>query len=288
METVFLSLFASLGATIYKVIIQPKFCMIISDWLIFVIFSAVWAAVLYIFIFCRESLTKRLYMNLKNSFYGSDSKEKEFCILIFAFCLIIAVSCYIYYSVEKEKDISFDDWISFISGVITILGIPTLFSGFFIKNETGKTEVDGNNSISYSSDKRIILSDSDNHNYDVGAQIGFMQRNQSEDMDITEKNSEDYKVILRDIPVFGEKDKFELDSTNKVLYVSNYLNRMSGENLWREMNRWYRSSNRVGKYYPLINAQENNWHGNKEWSEQLSSFIKYLQRTDQLFSKSDN
>ena len=284
METVFLSLFAALGATIYKVIVYPNFCVTIPNFLLFVIFSAVWASVLYISIFSKESLTKRLYMNLKNSFYGNDSKEKEFCILVFAFCLIIAVSCYIYYSVEK--DIRFDDWISFISGIITILGIPTLFSGFFIKNETGKTEVNGNNSVSYSSDKRIILSDSDNYN--VGAQINFMQRNQSKDMDITEKNSDGYKVILRDIPVFGEKDKFELDSTNKILYVSNYLNRMSGENLWHEMNRWYRSSNRVGRYYPLINAQENNWHGNEEWSEQLSSFIKYLQRTDQLFSKSDN
>lgn len=284
METVFLSLFAALGATIYKVIVYPNFCVTIPNFLLFVIFSAVWASVLYISIFSKESLTKRLYMNLKNSFYGNDSKEKEFCILVFAFCLIIAVSCYIYYSVEK--DIRFDDWISFISGIITILGIPTLFSGFFIKNETGKTEVNGNNSVSYSSDKRIILSDSDNYN--VGAQINFMQRNQSKDMDITEKNSDGYKVILRDIPVFGEKDKFELDSTNKILYVSNYLNRMSGENLWHEMNRWYRSSNRVGRYYPLINAQENNWHGNEEWSEQLSSFIKYLQENDQLSSKNDN
>lgn len=284
METVFLTFFSALGATIYKVIIYPNFCARIPDWLVFVIFAIVWASVLYVFIFCKESLTKRLYMNLKNSFYGNDSKEKEFCILVFAFCLIIAVSCYIYYSIEK--DISFADWIGFISSVITILGIPTLFSGFFIKNETGKTEVDGNNSVSYSSDKRIILSDSDSYN--VGAQIGFMQRNQSKDVDITEKNSEGYKVILRDIPVFGEKNKFELDSENKVLYVSNYLNRMSGENLWREMNRWYRSSNNVGRYYPLINAQENNWHGNKEWNEQLSSFIKYLQKTNQLFSEDDN
>lgn len=286
METVFLALFSALGVTVYKVIIQPNFCVTIPDWLDFVIFSVVWASVLYIFIFCKESLTKKLYMNLKNSFYGNDSKEKEFCILVFAFCLIIAVFCYIYYLSSDEKDIEFADWIGFISGVITILGIPTLFSGFFIKNETGKTEVDGNNSVSYSSDKRIILSDSDNYN--VGDQIGFMQRNQSKDIDITEKNSEGYKVILRDIPVFGEKNKFELDSANKVLYVSNYLNRMSGENLWREMNRWYRSSNRVGRYYPLINAQENNWHGNREWNEQLSNFIKYLQKTNQLFSENDN
>ena len=286
METVFLALFSALGATVYKVIIRPYFYMIVPDLLLFVIFSVVWASVLYIFIFCKESLTKKLYMNLKNSFYGNDSKEKEFCILVFAFCLIIAVFCYIYYLSSDEKDIEFADWIGFISGVITILGIPTLFSGFFIKNETGKTEVDGNNSVSYSSDKRIILSDSDNYN--VGDQIGFMQRNQSKDIDITEKNSEGYKVILRDIPVFGEKNKFELDSANKVLYVSNYLNRMSGENLWREMNRWYRSSNRVGRYYPLINAQENNWHGNREWNEQLSNFIKYLQKTNQLFSENDN
>ena len=286
METVFLALFSALGATVYKVIIQPNFCVIIPDLLLFVIFSVIWASVLYIFIFCKESLTKTLYMNLKNSFYGNDSKEKEFCILVFAFCSIIAVSCYIYYLSSDEKNIEFADWLGFISSVITILGIPTLFSGFFIKNETGKTEVDGNNSVSYSSDKRIILSDSDNYN--VGAQIGFMQRNQSKDMDITEKNSEGYKVILRDIPVFGEKNKFKLDSTNKILYVSNYLNRMSGENLWREMNRWYRSSNRVGRYYPLINAQENNWHGNEEWSKQLSGFIKYLQENDQLSSKNDN
>lgn len=284
METVFLTFFSALGATIYKVIIYSIFCATIPDWLVFVIFAIVWAAVLYIFIFCKESLTKRLYMNLKNSFYGNDSKEKEFCILVFTFCLIIAVSCYIYYSIEKN--ISFADWIGFISSVITILGIPTLFSGFFIKNETGKTEVDGNNSVSYSSDERIILSASKPDA--VGTQINFMQRNAFENMDITEKNSEGYKVILRDIPVFGEKNKFELDSTNKVLYVSNYLNRMSGENLWHEMNRWYRGSNRIGRYYPLINAQENNWHGNEEWSEQLSSFIKYLQETDQLFSKTDN
>lgn len=286
METVFLALFSALGATVYKVIIQPNFCVTIPNFLVFVIFSIVWASVLYIFIFCKESLTKKLYMSLKNSFYGNNSKEKEFCILVFAFCLIIAVSCYIYYLSSGEKDISFVDWIGFISSVITILGIPTLFSGFFIKNETGKTEVDGNNSVSYSSDERIILSSS-NHDT-VGTQINFMQKNTSENMDITEKNSEGYKVVLCDIPVFGEKNKFELDSENKVLYVSNYLNRMSGENLWREMNRWYRSSNKVGIYYPLINAQENNWHGNDEWSKQLSSFIKYLQETDQLFSKSDN
>lgn len=176
------------------------------------------------------------------------------------------------------------------SGSNKALFTPILFTtlnknGFSLKLDISNTGHSEATKVQLCLNK-IFYQDSDNYN--VGAQINFMQRNQSKDMDITEKKSDGYKIILRDIPVFGEKDKFELDSPNKVLYVSNYLNRMSGENLCREMNRWYRSSNRDGRYYPLINAQENNWHGNKEWSEQLSSFIKYLQETDQLFSKSDN
>lgn len=68
METVFLALFSALGATVYKVIIQPNFCVTIPNFLVFVIFSIVWASVLYIFIFCKESLTKKTVYEFKEFF----------------------------------------------------------------------------------------------------------------------------------------------------------------------------------------------------------------------------
>ena len=183
-----------------------------------------------------------MYINLKNSFYGNDNKEKEFCILVFIFCLITAVCCYIYYSLETN--IGFDDWLGFISSVIGILGIPTFFSGLFAKNEISKTEYTESN--------------------------------------ITKENSKGIKVVLCDTQQFDGKYKFKQNPEKTILYVSNYLHKITGDNLWYAMNKWYESPSGIGKYYPLINAQENNWQGNKEWCEQLSAFIKYLDKNELL------
>lgn len=280
MEAIIYAFFAALGALTYKVFIQPDFCIIIPANLCFIIFSIIWSLILYAFIFCKNSITKMAYRTLKNSFYGNDSKEKLFCISIFCFLVAIIASCCIYDSVSIS-DIYFSDWISFIASVITIIGIPSLFSGFFIKNEIIKTEKDTVSDSSYSVKESIVLS-SPPAGFKIGDTLHFMQASKSSTIEITDKNSRGYKVVLTDTPVFKEYAKFNLDSKGKILRVANYLRKMTGDNLWLEMNRWYKSPYAVGNYYPLINAQENDWHGNEEWSKQLDAFINYLKEMKQL------
>lgn len=101
-------------------------------------------------------------------------------------------------------------------------------------------------------------------------------------IDITNKNSKGYKVVLAMEHIFDGNKKFKFDSKTNTLYVANYLGQPTGDNLWLVMNDWYRGQDGFGKYYPLINAQENNWKGNDEWAKQLEAFIKYLRRTKQL------
>lgn len=79
-----------------------------------------------------------------------------------------------------------------------------------------------------------------------------------------------FKII--DTPFFGNGKK--LRKNGNTLEVANWLENNTGDNLWILMNEWYSSHKNEYKNYPIINAKENNWKGNKEWVNQLNAFAK--------------
>lgn len=279
------SAYAALGAVAYKAIIAPCFQNLMPDFLLFLIFALVWTLFYYVFIAAKNNLLSTFYKNIKNSFYKNSYKDLLYPKIVFCFCLITAVFCYIYSC--TEENISFSDWISFIASVITLLGIPTLFSGFFadtvVKN---KEEGSGKGDISYSFYNDLCISEEHPSESDacfiIGKKLQFRIRNPAS-VEITEKNSEGISVVVTEKSEFFNKEqRFCFDKEKNVLYVSNRLGNMSGDNLWLPMNEWYESDDGYGKYYPLINAQENRWHGNDEWSEQLNLFMEYLKKKGEL------
>ena len=79
-----------------------------------------------------------------------------------------------------------------------------------------------------------------------------------------------------DVPFFDNKKR--LRKNGNILEVANWLGNNSGDNLWNLMNEWYSFHQDEYKNYPLINAKENNWKGNKEWLNQLNAFAKDSQK----------
>lgn len=145
MENIFYAFFAALGAMVYKIFIQPNFLVEKPEIFLFIIFSIIWVLILYVFIFYKNSITKVLYRYIKNSFYSNDNKETCFCFVVFTFFLIIITLCCIYYFTsssqiccESNEQINFDDWLSFIGSIITILGISSYVSVFLQKAKLEK------------------------------------------------------------------------------------------------------------------------------------------------------
>ncbi len=79
--------------------------------------------------------------------------------------------------------------------------------------------------------------------------------------------------------------KFEIVSTSSfsngklfkveenVLKVADWLDNMSGDNLWKIMNPWFQENRDKYKNYPVVNAKSNNCQGNEEWQKQLTDFV---------------
>lgn len=243
MKIIFFALYATVGALTYKNMIFRNFENYMPNLLLFFLFSLIWIGIIYIFVCSKNAILKKVYKQLKNNIYESKNKSDLYAKLLFDFFIIIALCCYIYF--HKAGDSKFSDWISFVASVVTILGIPTFFSGFFVNSD--------------------------------------LKENRMNAVQITERNIYGWIVMLsKDENSSFKGKKFKTNESSKVLYVQNYLNNFSGDNLWIPMNEWYKGASGIGKYYPLINAQENNWHGNKEWAEQLNAFIEYLKSKEQI------
>lgn len=273
MKDILYVLYLSLGVMAYRFFIQSNFCQytLIPEIVYFIIFSVIWFLILYDFVLFEKSILRTLYKIIRSYFYGNN-KEMLFCCSLFVFIVVIITLWCVYSSTSDSTSIF--EFINLIAGLVTIFGIYSFFAKFFIDKDNAKTEKNKISEESFqgtSATPKKTSNKSNNANEKPTGQI-----------DITDENSNGFKVVLAKESILKEGKRFEL--CLKTLYVANYLGKPTGDNLWLEMNDWYRSPSGFGKYYPLINAQENNWKGNSEWAKQLDSFIAYLRQNHSLIA----
>lgn len=239
------------GINIYFLLPLSTF---ISEHTIFAsIFLIIWNIIIFFIFFARNSLTRKLYIGIKECIYSNYPKEK-----IFSFCAFILLSFFLitllYFCRNKNENENIKDFLGFFSSVVTIGSIPSLFSWLFAEKQVEKRNAE--NKSTYSSPKNL------------------------DEVMITRENSRGISTFVRAINSANKNAVFILE--NNKLIVNNYLGNLSGDNLWYEMNEWFYSNGKIGKNHPLINAQENNWHGNDAWATQLDEFISYLRKNNKL------
>lgn len=177
------------------------------------------------------------YEKLMNSF--QDKKCKTITLTVFVILLILLSFpvCIYYFCCTKNFLLkTYSEWVTFIGFFIAFF---TFVSGIVINKEN-------NEDINYQNTKK-----------NSGTSV---------------KNNYKYtKFEVVPISSFSNGKQFKVEGN--VLKVADWLENMSGDNLWKIMNPWFEKNKHSYNNFPIINAKANNWQGNEEWQKQLNDFI---------------
>lgn len=177
------------------------------------------------------------YEKLMNSL--QDKKFKTITLTVFVILLILLsfpVSIYYFCYTKNFLLKTYSEWVTFIGFFIAFF---TFLGGVIINKE---------------------------NNEDINCQ------NTKKNSGTSAKNNYKYtKFEIVSTSSFSNGKLFKVEEN--VLKVADWLDNMSGDNLWKIMNPWFQENRDKYKNYPVVNAKSNNCQGNEEWQKQLTDFV---------------
>lgn len=202
----------------------------------------------YMFLFVFLSViifSSTLIDSIQACLEGKKFKKLTRIFLSIVFLVFCVPICFYHpkFTVDNLLLGKYSDWIAFIGVLLTI---PSVISAYVIEKDKKVTHSKSNQK-------------SENDGKTGDELLGF-------------------RIVVE--RSFSDGKRFR--KNENILEVANWLGNMTGDNLWFEMNSWYEENKKQYSNYPLINAKQDNWHGNEEWLRQLNAFAEYLRNTGKL------